>query len=155
MFANTPELFWSKVHIRGNNSCWEWIGCKDIKGYGRVKYHRKVVAAHRIAYKLFFGSIPSNMQVLHKCDNRVCCNPSHLYLGTNSDNVRDKVARNRQYRPAGLLNNHVKLSISNISEIRELYKIGKHSYRALAKRFNVTEPNIGYIVRRETWKFVD
>lgn len=64
-------------------------------GYGQMKIDGKMLRAHRIAWEIIHGPIPSKLQVLHKCDVRLCCNPDHLYLGSNSDNVRDRVSRCR------------------------------------------------------------
>ena len=89
------DRFWSKVDIKGPDECWEWKAYISTKGYGRIYAHNKVEGAHRIAWELTNGPIPSNKLVLHKCDNRKCVNPNHLYLGTHSDNICDAVERKR------------------------------------------------------------
>ncbi len=91
--------FWSKVDK--TSTCWNWQGALNEKGYGLFKVGGKYgVAAktHRVVWKMLVGSIPINMCVLHKCDNRRCVNPDHLYLGTHQDNMNDMKNKDRQYK---------------------------------------------------------
>jgi hypothetical protein len=89
--------FWEKVDKNGD--CWLWIGAVQKEprgGYGMVHYDGKCTKTHRISWVLHNGIIPDGMQVLHTCDVRNCVNPNHLFLGTNRDNVDDKVRKGRQ-----------------------------------------------------------
>lgn len=88
-----PERFWEKV-IK-TDCCWMWLASKDPSGYGTILYLGKVHKAHRLSYQLKFGDFDSNLRVLHSCDNPSCVNPSHLFLGTQSDNMQDMVKKGR------------------------------------------------------------
>lgn len=94
---NVFERFAEKCLIVGE--CWEWQARVDPKkGYGEFHLDGRSVDAHRVAYSLFVGDIPDGMMVLHRCDNRKCCNPRHLFLGTHADNMLDCKAKQRTKR---------------------------------------------------------
>lgn len=92
--------FWSKVKlpdvIGGADQCWEWQASKNNGGYGTFRIGKIIVKAHRMAYQLSFETIPHGLAVLHKCDNPKCCNPTHLFLGTAADNIRDMDNKGRR-----------------------------------------------------------
>lgn len=93
------ERFWAKVDRRGTNECWLWTGATKPKGYGlfsRGRRHEGIVTSSRMAYELTHGPIPVGMVVRHRCDNPPCVNPSHLELGTYSDNLHDAYRRVRR-----------------------------------------------------------
>jgi len=89
------ERFMSKV--QKTDDCWIWIGSHNNHGYGKMMYPRKgeFIYAHRLSYILHKGEIPDGLLVLHKCDNPLCVNPSHLFLGTQLDNVHDAIHKGR------------------------------------------------------------
>lgn len=92
----TLEDFWKRKRVIASSGCWEYTGHIMASGYGRLSFggnHNYL--AHRLAYKLTFGSIPDGMLVCHKCDNRKCINPDHLFLGTHLDNTFDMLLKNR------------------------------------------------------------
>lgn len=96
------EKFWSRVDIKDDSECWNWLVSCNQKGYGQINDGTgKVHRAHRIAYKLTKGIIPNELLVLHSCDNRKCCNPNHLRLGTSKDNMDDKYQRSRENNLSG------------------------------------------------------
>lgn len=88
------QRFWKYVDKKSNNECWNWIGA-CCRGYGLIRINRKNILSHRFSWGIHFGRIPEGLCVLHECDNRRCVNPNHLFLGTNQDNVDDKVNKNR------------------------------------------------------------
>jgi hypothetical protein len=136
--------FWSKVSKGDPDDCWEWSACRLPGGYGRfsVSDGRPQVYqyAHRIAWELTHGS-PGPKQVLHRCDNPACCNPAHLFLGTQKDNMLDKVAKGRASS---------KLSSEDVVVLRRLAADGWTQQR-IAERFSVHPTTIGSILRSRTW----
>ena len=79
------------------SGCWLWTGTVDLKQYGRFSKQGRLCSAHRIAWELYRGSIPTDRNVLHRCDNPSCVNPDHLFLGTLTDNMRDMARKGRSY----------------------------------------------------------
>lgn len=161
---NTPENFWSKVQIGTSEECWEWQGAKTSSGYGNLSWHGLHVQAHRVAYFLRHGGIalPTNFRqagvakryrrfVLHKCDNRACCNPEHLFLGSMRANMLDAYAKGRKVQPRSQHAN-AKLTSEQVREIRRKYDAGEALQIPLAKEFGVSQRVISLVVRRETYK---
>ena len=91
----------SKVNIHGPNGCWEWQACTRPDGYGHYRYKYKNWLAHRFSWTLTNGEILEELCVLHKCDNRKCVNPNHLFLGTYKDNAVDRENKGRGVYPQG------------------------------------------------------
>jgi hypothetical protein len=131
------------------SNCWEWQKQRLPKGYGIFSINCFQILAHRFSFFYHYGFLDKDLDVLHTCDNPSCVNPEHLFLGTNQDNVDDKVAKNRQRKGEGIPS--AKLGTSDILQIRELFRNGAN-HGELAKMFNVTKGNVGMIVRKQTWK---
>jgi len=83
---------------KGEDECWLWEKSNSAKGYGQIRKNGKMTTAHRVAWELHNGPIPDGMCVLHKCDEPICVNPNHLFLGTLKDNFDDAVAKGRIVR---------------------------------------------------------
>lgn len=142
--------FWRKVAKGDDASCWEWQGYRLSKGYGWVSTPLGNRAASRVAAYLagLLKDLSSPLQVLHRCDNPPCCNPAHLFIGTNQDNVNDRVAKNRSGSKSlyGQANGASKLTDVQIKQIRGMYKFAQYSQSQLAKIFNVHQPHISRLV---------
>lgn len=139
------KAFWSKVKINDLFDCWTWTGSKLCSGYGMVKWDGMPQPAHRVSWQIVFGDIPEGFCVCHRCDNPVCVNPAHLFLGTHTDNMRDMVQKGR----CGT----AKLTLANIVAIRKL-RSENWELADIASKFSVTPESIGRIVNRETWKHI-
>jgi hypothetical protein len=145
-----PQRFADKVDFSGE--CWLWIAGKFSRGYGAYGNDKKVVQAHRYSWEHHFGKIPNGLNVLHKCDVRNCVNPSHLFIGTQLENNADRDSKGRTAR--GIKQGSSKLTKSQVDDIRNTYKPwtrGEFSQKALAKKYGVSQTNIGFIVNQKQW----
>jgi len=133
--------------IPQENGCWNYIGPLSNVGYGKISHRYKHLSAHRAAYDLCVGNIPDGLYVLHKCDNRACVNPTHLFLGTQKDNVQDCIAKGRRRGRAMLTAEEVRM-------IKSLLRQG-HLIPKVAEQFGVARSTIGMISCNRSWKQVD
>jgi hypothetical protein len=148
---DTIKRLLSNAIIGGPDSCWEWTALKVRKGYGVIRYNGKKLRAHRLSYELHCGPIPAGLFVCHRCDNRGCINPSHLFLGTNTDNMRDMVSkgRHRLIRLPGERNGQAKLTEAEARAI--LASKGKVRQEDLAERYGVSQSRISSIMTGKNW----
>ncbi len=149
MIPSVAERFWSKVSKGEDNTCWEWAAALN-NGYGWFLIDKKARNAHRVAAFLT-GLIPTvdgGLHVLHRCDNTKCCNPKHLFVGTNADNVADRVSKGRSgsARLCGENNGASKLTNEQIKQVRSLCLQDKISQTQVAKMFNIRQPQVSRIV---------
>lgn len=142
------ERFWSKVCIKEPNECWEWQASTSGGRYGKFKLDGKWVSAHRMAYILSNDYIESNMYILHKCDNIKCVNPSHLYSGTQADNMRDRNERNPT-PPETAGYGKAKLYSGELWLLRKLK--GRLSTRCVGKMFKINQMTVIRIWRAIKW----
>lgn len=144
--------FWMHVDRRGPDDCWPWTGPADRLKYGKIGDGRSKILAHRFSYELHYGPIPVGLCVCHHCDTPACVNPAHLFLGTRTDNMADKVQKGRQRggKMPGAANPSAKLADEDVRQIRILHGQGMTGV-TLADRFNVSTSTISVIVRRIKW----
>jgi predicted DNA-binding protein (UPF0251 family) len=160
-----PALrFWPKVDKTAG--CWLWTAGTDSNGYGVFTIGGRALGAHRVSYEWTYGSVPDDLNVLHRCDVRACVRPDHLFLGTNADNSRDMVSKGRaasgdrnstHIHPEmvqGERNGRARLTGADVLEIRRLYAAGGIRQVDLAKRFGVPQVHISRIVLRQSWKHI-
>lgn len=147
--------FWSRVRIGEGDGCWEWIGGKG-KGYGAQWFSGKLWLAHRLMYVFSKGEIPEGMMVCHSCDNPGCVNPSHLWIGTNSDNQKDASQKGRSNHPdyAGEKNPRSKITEKDVLTIRKLGEEGKLSRAEISEMFSLSQSQIDRIIYYQEWKSV-
>lgn len=153
---NLAERLWAKVDQSGGpDACWLWTGAVATKeGYGSIRLTGAKAGkamAHRVAYELTNGPIPEGRHVLHRCDNPPCCNPAHLWVGTQQDNMSDMKAKGRQSR--GERFPHSKLNADSVRLIRKLLTEGEPVV-ALARAFRVSPPVIRKLRDGKTWTHV-
>lgn len=151
------ERFWGKIDKRSPNECWEWQAGKSNKGYGRLWVNGDNVNAHVFSYELHNGPIPRGLFVLHKCDNRRCVNPNHLFLGTQQDNIDDMRAKGRESYPGhsgmpGERNGNARFTNEQVKVLREQFLIANCSVMAFARSHNVPENTMRKIIRFQTYR---
>lgn len=130
--ASIQERFWSKVHR--TDTCWTWKAFINQRGYGRFCINYRMHTASRVAWMLTNGPIPDGLFVCHHCDNRACVNPSHLFLGTNQENLIDMIQKGRQ--------SHLcKLTPSDVLSIRSDTRL----QRIIAADYGVSQCRISVI----------
>lgn len=151
-------LFWSRVEIRGTDDCWIWkwkISKKD--GYGRMYFRGRAWQAQRIAYILSHEmELPPAVLIMQTCENKLCCNPAHLY--TNSlKNLRRKMAIEGMIPgfERGEANRAAKLSTLKVLAIKLLYKKGRLGSKRLAKQYGVSRSEIRNIVHGRKWGWLN
>jgi hypothetical protein len=156
-----------RVALIPEHGCWEWMGSIAVTGYGVVKVHQVQHRAHRLAWEMLRGPIPDGLHVCHRCDNRTCVNPDHLFLGTAADNIADCVAKGRaatgersgwHTKPDRMCRGDkcwkARLVDSDIPEIRDLVAWGMNP-RLVGLAYGVSRPTVSHIANRITWKHVE
>lgn len=152
------KSFWNKIEnlsFHSDEDCWNWTASVNEGGYGQLGFLGRPYISHRLSYVLYKGRIPKDLFVLHKCDNRRCVNPSHLFIGTAGDNNRDCIAKGRNY-----VRNNIgkpgarKFNESNIKEIFELFKGGK-THQEIADKFRIGRSSITKILNKQRYKEIE
>lgn len=149
--------FWKKVAITANpDSCWNWTGAKKEQGYGIMSINHSIYKAHRISYFLNSGIRPDALFVCHSCDNPLCVNPNHLFLGTHTENMSDMVAKGRadiSGKAKGEKCGRSKLTETQVLEIRKLYSTGVEQSE-ICRQFSIAQASVSLIVNRINWKHI-
>ena len=157
---NDEHLLWKKVDKKSDEECWPWIGQITEKGYGRVRFNGGRYYAHRV---IFWLKWPNSIELaapkmdrdtvgflLHKCDNPICCNPNHLYVGSQLDNIRDRDRKNRHADFSGTKNPNSKFDMKQVQLIRQ-QKADGMSAKAIALAHDVSYSCIKRLLRGETY----
>lgn len=148
------QRFWR--YVNKTDTCWLWTGATRNFGYGVINTggkHGKAEGAHRVSWMIHYGEIPADLCVCHHCDNPLCVNPEHLFLGTRADNNRDMQRKGRASGGAqGEKHNQAKLTDNDIITIRSLFAQDSLSMPELAQRYNVTLASISNIIHGKIWK---
>lgn len=138
-----------EANYEKTDGCWIWKGVVSKGGYGRIG---SVELSHRKQYKYIYGKIPKGIQVCHTCDNRLCVNPAHLFLGTIADNMKDKNTKKRQAKGSKIGNSI--LTEEKVLEIRKMRLSGKE-YQEIANHFSIGWYLVRSICKNRQWKHVE
>jgi hypothetical protein len=142
------ERLWARVdRSAGPSGCWPWTG-PHLRGYGQFSVENRTVRTHRMAWQATHGNIADGMCVLHRCDNPPCCNPSHLFLGTNAENTADKIRKGRARYLHGEDNPMARLSAADVMAIRS----AEGPQTAIGARFGICQTSVSQIKLGKRWK---
>lgn len=149
----TPTQFdidWFNKSVDKSNleGCWIWNGYKMKSGHGQYSFNGDNVYTHRFAYLIANPEFDQTLHICHKCDNPSCVNPSHMFLGTQSDNSKDMVSKKR-YAVGQAVGGH--LSDEDVIEIRRMYKTGLYTQKTIGKKFNTHPGQISKIITGRRW----
>lgn len=153
MRESLKHRFSSKVKAGEPDECWPWIAKATAHyGYGRMTAGRsRYLRSHQVAWALENGNIPEGAVIRHTCDYTACCNPKHLVLGTQAENVADATSRGRSSKPPRMIGSghpRSKLDDEKVAEIRRSSK----TLNALAAEFGVSAKSIWRIRKHHQWK---
>jgi hypothetical protein len=147
------DRFMEKVEIDPVSGCWNWKG-RTTRSYGQIRTGKTMTRAHRASWLLFRGKIDNDLYVCHKCDNTLCVNPDHLFLGTQTDNMQDMMSKGRGRKATGTSHPNAKLSDDKVKEIFDLFDSGV-TRKEIAAKFGVSYSLIKQLIRGELWKHVN
>lgn len=158
--------FFKYVDKKQSNGCWTWVGAKTNGGYGSFRVDKSVMKAHRVSWIIHNGNIPENkdhyhgMVICHSCDNPMCVNPDHLFIGTQADNVKDRENKNRgvhkQNSPFvnGERNPMSKITMDIAKTIRHLYFAERRTQKEIGQFYKLDQSSVSDICTNKHWKGV-
>ena len=150
-YEKTEQERFAEKYTVQPNGCWHWNSSRSSNPRANLFYFRgRPITAYRASYIMFVGEIPDGMLVCHSCDNGLCVNPQHLWVGTYSDNNRDTVRKQRRPTRNGAAINGAKLIEQDVRQIRS----SQESARSLARRYGVSHSTVQDVLRRKTWAHV-
>ena len=158
MKLTEPDIqrFWEKVDrspgFGPQGDCWRWIACERGNGYGCIKIAGKVYDAHRVSFVIANGNPPTKL-ACHRCDNRLCVNPDHIYDGSHSENLRDAFRNPDRKTCRGEAKPNAKLNAPLVRRMRDLWNSGLTTYR-IGKMFGVSRRAVDKAVKGMTWSHV-
>ena len=145
-------------HVEKTENCWIWKGTRQNKGlrYGYFFFNKenRYVLSHRASFLIFKGEIPLEKKVLHSCDNPICVNPDHLWIGTQKDNMQDCKKKGRGNHAKGEKSYQSVLTENDVRDIRSKYKFKEYSSLKIAKEYGVNKTTILSVIHRKTWKHI-
>lgn len=156
MKAEHLKKRFARKAVLAASGCFEWNGYRTKDGYGRCWDGRRMYEAHRVAYELFAGPIPSGCVVMHSCDNPPCVTPAHLSVALQRDNIADMIrkGRDRKCGVRGEQNKQSKLTAEQVATIRSRYAAGGVLQRELAAEYGVEQTSISLIIRNINWRYI-
>ena len=140
-----------RAHVVVGDDCWDWSAARDKDGYGLFKLRGVTRRAHRIAYLAYVGSFDPKLHVQHRCDNPACCRPSHLFLGSQRDNVKDMMGKGRHVAPYGEVHWNRKITSQQRALILARRKEGA-LLREIAVEVNLSVSQVSKLARVDSWK---
>lgn len=147
-FCSAECAFWSRVEIKNPKECWEWVGGRQWQGYGEFSFEGTHHFAHRFSMLIKEG--PSNLDVIHSCDNPPCCNPNHITYGTHKENMEDMCSKGRHVTKKGEEHYRARLTSAQVSDIRRL--AANETKTKIASLFGVGRTTISAIVNNRNWR---
>jgi hypothetical protein len=143
------EAIIESVEMVTESGCWIYMGSLDDGGYGVIyPKHGQAKKAHRAMYEHLYGAIPDGMKACHRCDTPSCCNPSHIFIGTQAENVYDAAAKKRMRAPSGDMSPHAKLDWETVRRIRSSNKTAYW----WSKELHMAKSTIAKIIEGRSWK---
>lgn len=137
------------------DGCWPWTANRNRQGYGTIDVSGASRLAHRVAYTLAFGPIPSGLDICHRCDNPPCVRPDHLFAGSAKDNMADMRAKGRERRATGEASGKARLTWEMVEVIRRRYAPGRRGSlgsRALARELGISKSTVHRVVTGAGWR---